>query len=161
MTETGHAGPRDSQTNASALVKTANGHSESARAPDRTGSGPKTVTGTAKTGYGQKGSVTSHCGSAFVHETANGPWNESTTRETGNATPPHHERAQRRPPRDSRPQEGEDREEREWERASVDSPISLESDRRSRSAETQEATEEGAASTSDSCERENPTTAPP
>ena len=65
VTATGHAGPRDCQMNVSAIVETAS-------EPDGTGSSPKTVTGTAKTVHWQKGSVTSHDNSAFVHETANG-----------------------------------------------------------------------------------------
>ena len=73
VTATGHAGPRDGQMNASA--------------PDCPGSSQKTATGTTETAHGQKGSVTSHGESAFVHETANGPWNESATREPGHATP--------------------------------------------------------------------------
>ena len=87
VTETGYAGPRDGQTNASALSETEDGHSVSASEPDRTGSRPKTVTGTAETAHGQRGSVTNPGESAFVHETANGPWNESATRETCHSTP--------------------------------------------------------------------------
>ena len=39
VTANGHAGPRDGQTNASAIVETANGHSESASELDETVSG--------------------------------------------------------------------------------------------------------------------------
>ena len=73
VTTTGHAGPRDGQTNARAIVATAS-------EPDGTSSGPKITTRTAETAHRQKGSGTSHGESAFVHETANGPWNESATR---------------------------------------------------------------------------------
>ena len=138
-----------------------NGHSESASELDETSSGPKTSTGTAETAHGQKVSMTSHGKSAFVHETANGPWNKSATCETGHATPPDQELAQRHPSQASRPRKGEDREEREQEPSSVDSPISQECDRRSRPAETEEATEEGSASTSDSYELEDPATPTP
>ena len=58
-----------------------------ARRTQRAGSGPKTATGTAETARGQKGSVTNPGESAFVHETANGPWIESVTCETGHTTP--------------------------------------------------------------------------
>ena len=87
MTVTGHAGPHDCQTNASAIVVTANSHSESTSAPDGPGSSQKTAIGTAETAQGQKGSVTSHGESAFIHKIANDPWSESATRETGHATP--------------------------------------------------------------------------
>ena len=40
-----------------------------------------------KTAHWQRGSVTSHGKSTFVHATANGPWSESATRETSHATP--------------------------------------------------------------------------
>ena len=87
VTVGGHAGPRNSQTNVSAIIVTANGHSESASAPDGPGSGQKTVTGTAETAHRQKGSVTSHGESAFIHETANGPCIDSATRVPGHTTP--------------------------------------------------------------------------
>ena len=86
VTGTGHAGPCDGQINASALVETANGHSESVSAPDEPGSGPKTATRIAKTAHGQKGSEMSRCESASVHETTNGPWNRSANRETCHTT---------------------------------------------------------------------------
>ena len=73
MTATGHSGPRDGQTNTSTLVET--------------GSSSKTATGPAETVCGQEGSVTNPSESAFVHETANGPWSESATCETGHVTP--------------------------------------------------------------------------
>ena len=79
---TGHAGPRNGQTNASAIVVTANGHSKSVSAPDGPGSGQKT-----ETAHGQNRSVTSHGESTVVHETANGPWSKSATCETGHVTP--------------------------------------------------------------------------
>ena len=68
------------------------------------------------------------------------------------------ERAQRRPSRESRPREGNKREEREHERSLVDPPISRERDRRSCPAEIEEATREGSASTGDSCEHDDPAT---
>ena len=52
VTATGHAGPRDGQTNASAIVETANGHSGSASELDGTGHSLKTATGTAETAHG-------------------------------------------------------------------------------------------------------------
>ena len=52
--------------------------------------------------------------STFVHATANGPWSESATRETGHATP--------------EACEGDEREKRLWERSPVEPPISLEGD---------------------------------
>ena len=86
MIATSHAGPHDGQVNASTIVVTAIGHFESASALDGPSSGQKTAK-TAKTAHGQKGSVTSHGESTFVHETANDLWSESATRETGHATP--------------------------------------------------------------------------
>ena len=80
VTATIHARSRDSQTNSSAIVETAS-------ELDGTGGDPKTATGITKTTHGQKGNVTSHGESAFIHKTTNGPWNERATRETGHATP--------------------------------------------------------------------------
>ena len=142
VTATSHAGPRDGQTNKSAIVVSVNGHSESMSASNGPGSGQKTTTGTAETVHGQKGSVTSHCERSVEQE------RNSRDRE----------RAQRRSSRKSRPHEGDERNEREQQRSLVDSPISRERDRRSRPAEKEEATREGSASTGDSCERDDPTT---
>ena len=161
MTATGHAGPRDGQTNVNTIVVTANRHSESASAPDGPGSGQKTATRTAETAHGKKGSVTSHGESTSVHETVNDPWSESATREIGHKTPRDHERVQRCPPQESRPREGDECEEHERERSPVDFPIPRECDRRSHPAETEEATGEGSASTRDSCERDDPATPTP
>ena len=77
VTVSGHARPRDGQTIASAIVATANDHSERA----------STATRIVETARWQKESVTSHGESAFVHATANGPWRESATCETGHVTP--------------------------------------------------------------------------
>ena len=105
MTANGRGGPREGQKSASAIVETANGHSERASEPDKTGSSLKIATGTAETVCGQKGSVKSPGESTLFHETANGWWSESATHETGHAThqtasghnnalhdPPHHAR---------------------------------------------------------------------
>ena len=80
VTATSHTEPHDSQTNASALVETVS-------KLDRTGSGPKTATGTAETARGQKGNVTNPIENAFIHKTVNSPWIESATRETSHTTP--------------------------------------------------------------------------
>ena len=82
--------------------------------------------------------------SARVHETINGSWSESVTRETGHATRQIANWAQPRSPRDSLPREREDHEEQAWEQPMVKPPISREHERGSRSEETEEFTEGGA-----------------
>ena len=84
VTASGHARPLDGQTIASAIV--VRSRSESVSAPGGPSSSQKTATGSTETAHGQRGSVTSHGESAFVHATANGLWSESVTRETGHAT---------------------------------------------------------------------------
>ena len=137
----GHAGSRDDQMNARAIVATANGHSESASSLSGPGSGQKTATGSVETAHGQRGNVTSHCESSFVHE-----WSVERERDPRNWAhdPRDRERAQRRSSRSSRPLEGDEQEEHEWERerSPVEPPISQEGDRRSPPAETEESTGE-------------------
>ena len=76
VTASSHARPLDSQLIASAIVATAKGPSKNTSIPVVRGSGQKTATGSNETSHGQKGSVTNHGESAFVHATANGPWSE-------------------------------------------------------------------------------------
>ena len=68
------------------------------------------------------------------------------------------DRPKQRSSRESRPHEGDKQEEHEWERSPVEPPISREGDQLSPPAETEESTGEGSASTSDSCERDDPAT---
>ena len=82
MTASGHTGPHDGQSIASAIVETASGHSESVSAPNDPGSGPKTATGSDETAHGQKAIMKSHGENAGVHATANGLWSESANPET-------------------------------------------------------------------------------